>query len=250
MADWKELWLNNYKGVGDTADLEKHLKKLGYGARNNISYLPWAVVERIFRLQGGDVHWLSATENSRVDADIVGVETVVDRETGETNQRTINAYFINIHAQWQGRDYTERYPLQDSNGRALLTWTQNELNKAFQRGKVKAIAIVSGIGYKLFEDGDLQFDEDEQQEVVKTGLTIKKEKPVQVAEPSSPPSSNLLIKEIPKRDRAELEQEIKKEFLSGEKKANIIKKYLAEKEVKKIGELNEEQIIELNDLIQ
>ena len=41
-----------------------------------------------------------------------------------------------------------------------MNWTQNELNKSVQRGKVKAIAIVSGIGYKLFEDGDLQFVED------------------------------------------------------------------------------------------
>jgi adenylate cyclase class IV len=23
---WKELWLNNYKGIGDTAELEKSLK--------------------------------------------------------------------------------------------------------------------------------------------------------------------------------------------------------------------------------
>ena len=43
---------------------------------------------------------------------------------------------------------------QDSSGRPLASWTQNDLNRAFQRAKVKAIAIVSGIGYKWFENYD------------------------------------------------------------------------------------------------
>lgn len=240
MADWKELWLSNYKGVGDTADLEKHLKTLGYGARNNISYLPWAVVERIFRLQGGDVHWLPSQENHTfVDVDSVELDKQVNVETGETSSRFIRSYFINIQAIWQGREYVERYPLQDSNGRPLSNWTQNELNKAYQRGKVKAIAIVSGIGYKLFEDGDLQFDQPQEEEVV-----VKKQKKVDIVS-------------IPKQEedafdpsRLELEQELKKIYLSGDSKATEIKKFLVDHEVKKLTELSDEQIKELHALVK
>lgn len=240
MATWKELWLNNYKGLGDTADLEKHLKTLGYGARTNISYLPWAVVERIFRLQEGDVHWIPANEHSYVDMDYIALDHSVNPETGETQGRYIRSYFINIQATWQGREYTERYPLQDSNGRPLTNWTQNELNKAYQRGKVKAIAIVSGIGYKLFEDGDLQFDQPQEEETVTKKL--KKPEP-QVVEVKQE-------KDNFEPSRLELEQELKKIYLSGDSKANEIKKFLVSNETKKLNELTDEQIKELHALVK
>jgi hypothetical protein len=232
MAEWKELWLKNYKGQGDTAELEKSLKTLGYGARTNISYLPWAVVERIFRLQDGEVHWLPASEKSNVDVDEVIIGSNVDTETGETTHRSIRSYFINIQAVWNGREYTERYPLQDSNGRPLTNWTQNELNKAFQRGKVKAIAIVSGIGYKLFEDGDLQFEEEQPK------APQKATQPKIVAEPKDD------------FNRLEIEQTIKREFLNGDTKAQVIKKFLVDNEVKKVNELNDLQVKELNELVK
>jgi hypothetical protein len=233
---WKELWLNNYKGIGDTAELEKSLKTLGYGSRNNISYLPWAVVERIFRLQDGDVHWVPINEHSYVDMDYITLESQTDSVTGEVTSRTIRSFFININAVWQGREYTERYPLQDSNGRPLNNWTQNDLNKAYQRGKVKAIAIVSGIGYKLFEDGDLQFEEEE----VKTAKPKALEKNIHAVEPS------VIKKEIdpnPKDiSRAEMEQELKRIYLSGDTKAHEIKKFLVDNEVKKLTELVDEKL--------
>lgn len=239
MAETKELWLNNYKGIGDTADLEKHLKTLGYGARTNISYLPWAVVERIFRLQGGEVHWLPASDKSSVYVDEVILDSNYDPESGLIDTRSIRAYFINIQAVWQGREYTERYPLQDSNGRPLSNWTQNELNKAFQRGKVKAIAIVSGIGYKLFEDGDLQFEEDTQKE---TSKGIQKTPPKSEPKIAVEPKSNF--------NRLEVEQVIKREFLNGDDKAKIIKKFLVDNEVKKVNELSDLQVKELHELVK
>jgi hypothetical protein len=155
----KELWIKNYRGEGDCADLEKYLKTLDYGSRTGVSYLPWAVVERIFKLQGGKTEIIQ--ENSET---IVFVDSITKEEyslaTGEIVHTNVNCYFIKVEAVWNGEKHTERYPLQDSNGKPLAIWTQNDLNKACQRAKVKAIAIVSGIGYKLFEDGDLQFNED------------------------------------------------------------------------------------------
>jgi hypothetical protein len=247
MATWKEQWLNNYKGIGDTAELEKSLKTLGYGSRTNISYLPWAVVERIFRLQEGDVHWIPSAEKSFVDVDEVQISSQTDHETGETTYRSIRSYFINIQATWQGREYTERYPLQDSNGRPLTNWTQNELNKSFQRGKVKAIAIVSGIGYKLFEDGDLQFEEEEVKTVKPTPKAVDKN--AYVVEPAILKTK---IDANPKDtfNRLELEQVIKREFLNGDAKAQQIKQFLVEKEVKKVSDLSDVNVKLLHDIVK
>lgn len=161
MADektWKELWNENYRGEGDCAGLEKFVKTLNYGARQNVSYLPWATVRRIFQLQDGVTEVLqNEGSDSIVDIDRVVLYTTVD-ENGATEDVWAISYFINVKATWHGREYIEHYPIQDNNGKPLTNWTQNELNKVTQRGTVKAIAMVSGIGYKLFEDGDLQFD--------------------------------------------------------------------------------------------
>lgn len=242
MSEWKDLWLSNYKGQGDTAELEKHLKTLGYGNRMNVTYLPWAVVERIFKLQGGSVEWLPVSDGTYVDLDYLVVGKEYDHE-GVEKELTIQSYFINVRAKWQGQEYTERYPLQDSNGKALTRWTQNELNKSYQRGKVKAIAIVSGIGYKLFEDGDLQFEDVEPSTPpkVKVVETKKpKEKPAEPEKLTIDPEGQ----DLPE-DRNKKEQDIKREFLSGEEKAKTIKQFLVEKSVSKINDLNEEDLDDL-----
>lgn len=158
MENWKELWNKNYRGEDDTKGLVSSVKTLSYGSRNGASYLPWAIVERIYKLQDGKFEVIKVDE-SIVEIDRVHIRDEID-DNGVVIPKYANSYFINIKAEWKGQVYIERYPLQDSNGKPLMNWTQNELNKSVQRGKVKAIAIVSGIGYKLFEDGDLQFVED------------------------------------------------------------------------------------------
>jgi len=173
--NWKELWNKNYRGEGDCAELQAFIKKLNYGARTNISYLPWATVDRIFQLQDGTHEFINAPDwaivydqkgeitkspyNSIVHADIAHTRDRVNAANGIIETELVFSYFILCKVEWQGRKHTEKYPLQDSNGRPITVWTQNELNKLSMRALVKAIARVSGIGYKLFEDGDLQFDD-------------------------------------------------------------------------------------------
>ena len=243
MSEWKDLWLKNYKGQGDTVELEKHLKTLGYGSRMNVTYLPWAVVERIFRLQGGEVEWLPVLDGTHVDHDslIVGYDNVEENGLTVSKPIMVNSYFINVRAKWQGQEYTERYPLQDSNGRPLSRWTQNDLNKAYQRGKVKAIAIVSGIGYKLFEDGDLQFEDDTPEPTPEKKPKAEPKKPTKKPDPDPEVKVLIVDEELP-QDRNQKEQDIKREFLSGEEKANLVKQFLVEKDVKKISELSEDDL--------
>lgn len=178
----KKLWLQNYRGEGDCAELEKTLKTLKAGSFA-ASYVPWAVAERIFKFQDGEIEYVKIN-GSTVEVDRTVIKTEVDTETGVITERNANAYFVNVKVSWQGNTYTERYPLLDHKNQALVSWNQADINKAHQRAKVKAIAIVSGIGYKLFEDGDLQFenDSDNKNEKIDKKVDAIKEKTAKLQE--------------------------------------------------------------------
>ena len=265
--DWKELWNKNYRGEGDTAELEKYVKTLDYGSRNNINYLPWATVERIFKLQDGEVELYKTADDTCVEVDRTGTRVEYD-ENGVVSTKFILSYFINVCARWQGREYVERYPLQDSMGRPLTVWTQNDLNKAYQRAKVKAIANVSGIGYKIFEDGDLQFDDavTNDKPVVTETKTKKPTKPevkvdekkVITPEPETnketveEPSEPLIARdEKPEPEEAvesrqDMEIFIKNQFINGgADKSIVIRTFLKEKNILKINNLTDKDIKEL-----
>jgi hypothetical protein len=242
MENWKDIWLKNYKGEGDTAELSSFLKKLNYGNRNGISYLPWATVERIFKLQDGKIE-IVKTNDRIVEADSIRIKETF--EDGVLVPVMSNSYFVNIKVDWHGQTHIEKYPIQDGTGRALTVWTQNEINKSIQRGKVKAIAIVSGIGFKLFEDGDLQFEDN-----------VPVLEPVKVDPPRVKPvvkekvEKLVIVPETEELDRGGMENEIKKQFLSGEKqKADMIRAYLSRNSVKRINELSDEDLKTLHDLV-
>jgi hypothetical protein len=254
--NWKEMWLKNYRGEGDTAELIEFVKKLNYGNRNNVSYLPWATVERIFKLQDGTIEtFASKSIEDQNRTTIVEVDRVLTKEEvdehGVVSRVYSNSYFVNIRVMWQGQVHIERYPIQDSTGRPLTSWTQNDINKALQRGKVKAIAIVSGIGFKLFEDGDLQFEEEPAVQP-KPELVAPKPKPVSVPTPvvNTPEKTVILPKQPLVENRIDLENTIKKEFLAGgEKKATLIRDFLTQSNAKKIADLTDQQVKDLHLII-
>lgn len=288
---WKEKWLANYRGEGDCQELESFLKELDYGSRKGVTYLPWAVVDRIFKMQGGVTETIffprtvevsdgeEGTKTIEVGNTIVEVDSVHIRDEVDSNgvvtPKYMNSYFVRIKAEWEGQVHVERYPLLSSTGQALAYWTQIDLNKAVQRGKVKAIAIVSGIGYKLFEDGDLQFEDDAKdrptKEPVEELKKPKKEEKVEKAEPKvtkekkkEEPKPSVMDdleepKEAPKKDsgviipdkREDIENEIKRQFLTGGvEKATTIRAYLKENNERVITSLPEEKLKELYVLVK
>ena len=162
---WQQYWLDNYNYKSpETQDLETYARTLVFGQKKGkpqtITYLPWAAAERPFKLQGGSIEVIKTSDNSIVEVDEAVVGRDVDPQTGVVTERVVRSYFINVKATWLGQSYTERYPLMSASNEPLYSWSQNDLNKAVQRAKTKAIAIVSGIGYKFFEHTDLQFEED------------------------------------------------------------------------------------------
>ena len=297
---WKEKWMENYRGEGVCQELETFLKELDYGSRKGVTYLPWAVVDRIFKMQDGVTETLffpktievsdgeEGIKTIQVGNTIVEVDSVHMRDEVDSNgvvtPKYMNSYFIRIKAEWEGQVHVERYPLLGSTGQALSFWTQTDLNKAVQRGKVKAIAIVSGIGYKLFEDGDLQFEDDESKDKTtkKPVEELKKNKKVEKPEPKvtkatkkeePKPKPSVMddleepTKEVeePKQEieifrdlgvtipdrREDIENEIKRQFLTGgAEKATAIRAYLKENNEKVITSLPEEKLKELYLIIR
>ena len=57
----------------------------------------------------------------------------------------------------------EYYPIQDNAYNAPKVIDANMFNKAVQRAKAKLISRITGLGFSLYEKGDLQFDAPEEQ---------------------------------------------------------------------------------------
>lgn len=162
MENWKDLWRKNYEEKeGDTKNLSSLAKSIDFGAKKGGKYLAWAIPERIFKLQDGEYELVRDPEGKTIETETFVSRESIDENTGEVIQRYGKICFLNIKVTWQGRTHIERYPIQDSNARPLTIFTQNDINNSFQRGKTKAIALVSGIGYKMFEQ---EFEEGEAEE--------------------------------------------------------------------------------------
>ena len=153
---WIEVWTENYLGQSELA--KKLVPKNTYTGQN---YLPWAVAERclftldpdattepVLNKDGGLVH----TEKYTIP---------VRTQSGGEYDQWMLAHFIQIKVTFMGKEFVEYYPIQDNAYAPVRVWDQNILNKTMQRAKVRAIARATGIGWSLYENGDLQFEEDE-----------------------------------------------------------------------------------------
>lgn len=159
----KTLFEQNYRNEGDCKDLPKYLKSFDKefkrtNTSKKINYYPWAVVERIFRSQGGKIvvkEWAMKVA--------LEVQDFLPNENGEMILQTqpSNALFIHLSAEWQGETEDEFYPVFDSQSAKIIKAPDAlELNTAKQRGMVRLIARISGIGLDAFEQQETQFADD------------------------------------------------------------------------------------------
>jgi len=136
-----------------------------------ISYLPWAVVERIFRMQGGKievVEWVKPVEFDFLDM------AINEDGTYQMADKKERALFIHLRGTWQDETEDEFYPLFDNQSAKIIrTPDALDLNTAKQRGMVRLIARLSGIGLWIFEQQETQFDEDGTPEKLGEKTTIK-----------------------------------------------------------------------------
>jgi len=161
----QELFLKNYQNQGDCQQLSSFVKTIEKEFRKTgqvkiIRYYPWAVVERIFRMQGGKIDVV----NWALKVELTGRD-LAPNQNGELvmSETKSNALFIHLKATWQGIEENEYYPIFDNqNAKIIKLPDALDLNTAKQRGMVRLIARISGIGLEIFEQQEGQFEEDKE----------------------------------------------------------------------------------------
>lgn len=166
---WIEQFKLNYEGKSNEAKELEEFMKTNYKGN---SYIPWAVIERMTYMQdpdadfeairnenGGFVH--TDYERNEVYDSKRSIVDGVEKKCEETEIRaTFFSHVVIVKATFLGKVMTIVYPIQDNAYNAPKIYDSNMVNKALQRAKAKAASSITGIGYKLYEGMDLQFEDD------------------------------------------------------------------------------------------
>lgn len=159
---WKEVFLANYNGESEEAkSLQPHLKETYKGD----PYIPWAVMERLVYMCDPNAEFINVNNEN---GGLVHTDTVYKHQKniqkGEVVSETeapMFSHFVRVVLRFMGRTFVEDYPIQDQDYSAAGIFNQNLVNRALQRAKAKVGARATGLGLKLYEGFDLQFDNKE-----------------------------------------------------------------------------------------
>lgn len=158
---WLTTWQENYQGkTTESKALESFLKKNYKGH----SYVPWATMLRLMYMQDPEavVEVVLNKDGDILHTSIYQLRMVDNDGKNEVERTTMSiSSFVIVRATFLGKTFEEVYPVQDNAYNAPKLVDQNMINKALQRAKAKVIALATGIGFRLYEDGDLQFDVEE-----------------------------------------------------------------------------------------
>lgn len=152
---WIDVWTQNYTGQSEAA--KSIMVKSNYKASK---YIPWAVMERVlYQLDdNADVAPILTDTNSMVWTDTFALP-IVSKEGTESYTLSVS-HFVKVKCDFMGKVFYELFPLQDNSYAAVRIYDQNLVNKAIQRAKAKVISRATGIGWGLYENGDLQYELD------------------------------------------------------------------------------------------
>lgn len=170
---WKELFIANYEGKTDEAkSLEPFLKN---NYKGNV-YIPWATMERLVYMQDENAVFENITNEFGGlvhTAQVVNYQKNIQKgEVVSETESTMFSHTVRVSLTFMGKTFVEDYPIQDTDYSAARVYNQNLVNKALQRAKAKVAARATGLGLKLYEGFDLQFDEE-------NPVPVKEEKKVE-----------------------------------------------------------------------
>lgn len=186
---WKDVFLENYNGKSEVAKEVEPFIKENYKGN---AYIPWATMERLTYMcdddavfenikngQGGLVH----TDKVEMHQQNIQKGEVVSETTSQ-----MFSHFVKVKLIFMGKIFIEEYPIQEQDYTAARVYNQILVNKALQRAKAKVAARATGIGLKLYEGKDLQFDEIPQETKPELSVQnyVKYEENAQVEEKKSP----------------------------------------------------------------
>lgn len=157
---WKEVFLENYNGKSDIAKEVEPFIKENYKGNN---YIPWATMERLTYLCDEDATFenIKNANGGLVHTDVVEMHQQ-NIQKGEVISDTTSQMFshmVRVKLTFMNKVFIEEFPIQEQDYTAARVFNQNLVNKALQRAKAKVASRATGIGLKLYEGKDLQFDE-------------------------------------------------------------------------------------------
>lgn len=204
---WLKQFIENYNGKSAEAkEVADFIKETYKGD----SYIPWATMERLTYMQDPEAKFetLKTDNGNIVFSDTLLNENKVVQKGEVVNETvaTMMSHFVKVKLTFLGKTFIEEYPIQDQDYSALKVYNQNAVNKALKRALAKVASRATGIGLRLYENKDLQFDtpeEDKKPEVKKTTKTTKTTKPTEsnvVEEPQQVPSQATHTEEELKQD--------------------------------------------------
>ena len=198
---WLKQFIENYNGKSAEAKEVADFMKENYKGNN---YIPWATMERLTYMQDPEaVFETLETENGNiVFSDTLSNENKVVQKGEVVNETvaTMMSHFVKVKLTFLGKTFIEEYPIQDQDYSALKVYNQNAVNKALKRALAKVASRATGIGLRLYENKDLQFDapeEDKKPEVKKTTKTTKTTKKVEMTEEQATHTEEELKQDTP-----------------------------------------------------
>lgn len=157
---WKDVFLDNYNGKSDVAKEVEPFIKENYKGN---SYIPWATMERLTYMCDEDAYFETIkNENGglvHTDRLMNYQKNVQKGETISETEAAMFSHFVKVRLVFMGKEFIEDFPIQEQDYTPARIYNQNLVNKALQRAKAKVASRATGIGLKLYEGKDLQFDE-------------------------------------------------------------------------------------------
>lgn len=190
---WLEIYKKNYEGKTEEAKSVAEYLKENYKGN---SYIPWATMERLTYMQDPNAEFktiLTANGNIIHTDGFMNENSVENKDTTQITKAMVVSHFVKVACIFMGKTFIEEYPIQDQDYSALKIYNQNAVNKALKRALAKVASRATGIGLKLYENKDLQFEEDKDEkkpEIKKTTTTkttTKKEEPKPVEQVNATP---------------------------------------------------------------
>lgn len=183
MEEWLKQYKENYNGKSAEAkEVAGDVKETFNGA----SYIPWATMERLTLMQDPNAQFekIKNENGGYVFTDSFVNENLVENKDGIVNKTSavVVSHFVRVSCTFLGKEFVEDYPIQDQDYSAAKVYNQNLVNRALQRALAKVASRATGIGLKLYENKDLQFDEKEEEKKPEIKKSKKVEKIEEVKE--------------------------------------------------------------------
>ncbi len=196
MDKWLKQYKENYEGKSPEAkEVAEYLKPTYNGAM----YIPWATMERLTYMQDPNAEFKTVEKDGKIIwTDNFVNENCVENKDGIVNKTTaaVLSHFVKVSCTFLGKTFVEEYPIQEQDYSAAKIYNQNLVNKALKRALAKVASRATGIGLKLYENKDLQYEEKEEEKKPEVKKSTKKvEKVEEVKEVKEEPIVEESVKE-------------------------------------------------------